>query len=70
MENENIYSKHCLYCGKEYIGKNKDPFGICPQCEQEKYCDRCGQEINYYEYMANCGLCEECAEEIEYGDDI
>lgn len=68
-QEENTYSKHCLYCGKEFIGKNKDPFGICPECETEKYCDRCCQEISYYEYMTNSGLCNECADEIEFGDD-
>lgn len=67
---ENIYTKQCRYCGKTFVGKNKDPFGVCPDCEQERYCDRCCQEIDYYEYMTNGGLCNECAEEIEYGDDI
>lgn len=66
---ENIYTKQCIYCGKTFIGKNKDPFGICQDCETEKYCDRCCQEITYYEYMTNGGLCNECAELVEYGDD-
>lgn len=62
---ENVYSKQCLYCGKSFLGKGKDIFGICPECEQEKYCDNCGQEIDYYEYMDNNGLCDECAYEDE-----
>lgn len=67
---ENIYNKTCMYCGKTFIGKNKDPFGVCPDCATEKYCDRCCQEISYVEYMTNAGLCEDCAEELEYGDDL
>lgn len=67
---ENIYNKTCLYCGKTFIGKNKDQFGVCPDCATEKYCDRCAQEISYVEYMSNGGLCDDCAEEIEYGDDL
>lgn len=66
---ENIYTKQCIYCGKTFIGKNKDPFGICQDCETEKYCDRCCHEITYYEYMTNGGLCNECAKLVEYGDD-
>lgn len=67
---ENTYNKTCIYCGKTYIGKNKDPFGVCSECEEEKYCDRCCQEIGYYEYMSNGGLCNECAEELEYENDL
>ena len=67
---ENIYDKTCLYCGKTFIGKNSDQFGVCPDCESEKYCDRCCQEISYVEYMSNAGLCDDCAEELEYGDDL
>lgn len=67
---EDIYNKTCMYCGKTFIGKNKDPFGVCPDCATEKYCDRCCQEISYVEYMTNAGLCEDCAEELEYGDDL
>lgn len=67
---ENIYDKTCMYCGKTFTGKNKDPFGVCPDCATEKYCDRCCQEISYVEYMTNAGLCDECAEELEYGDDL
>jgi len=67
---ENYYTKQCMYCGQTFVGKNSDPFGVCSQCEEEKYCDRCCQEIGYYEYMSNNGLCNECAEEIEFGEDI
>lgn len=67
---ENYYNKTCMYCGKSFVGKNKDQFGICPDCEQEKYCDRCCQEISYVEYMTNGGLCDECADEIEYENEI
>lgn len=30
---ENIYTKQCLKCDKIYIGKNKDLYGICQECE-------------------------------------
>lgn len=32
---ENIYTKQCLECGKTYTGKNKDLYGICPDCEEK-----------------------------------
>lgn len=67
---ENIYEKQCMYCNKTFLGKGNSLFGICPECETEKYCDRCCQEVSYIEYMANSGLCDECAEELEFGDDM
>lgn len=32
---ENIYTKKCLNCNNLYVGKNKDPFGLCPKCKSK-----------------------------------
>lgn len=62
------FEKRCRYCGKTFLGKGEAPYGICPDCEQEKYCDRCCQEISYHEYMGNGGLCDECADIMYNGE--
>ena len=41
------FEKRCRYCGKTFLGKGEAPYGICPDCEQEKYCDRCIYEMLY-----------------------
>lgn len=33
---ENLYSKVCIECGSEYIGKGKVPVGTCPECVASK----------------------------------
>lgn len=33
---ENIYSKICVKCGKEFISKGKAPAGICEDCNKEE----------------------------------
>lgn len=70
--NDTKYTSKCIECGKEYQNMHNVPFGMCPDCLENhmEYCDRCCQEITYYEYMENCGLCDECAEEIEFEDDM
>lgn len=69
QQKENIYDKYCIICHKPFASKGKEPVGTCPDCSKERYCDRCCQEISYYEYMTNGGLCNECAELVEFGDD-
>lgn len=63
---ENIYDKKCVECGKTYTSKGKAPVGVCPECLSEHvyFCNKCGQQIDYWEYNSNVdGYCEDCYEE-------
>lgn len=35
-QTENTYIKMCTICRNTFIGKNKDLFGICPECQLEQ----------------------------------
>lgn len=63
---ENMYDKVCINCGKTYTSRGKAPVGMCPDClkEEEYFCNKCGQQIDYWEYNSNVeGYCEDCFEE-------
>ena len=63
---EDVYAKVCVVCGKTYYSKGKAPCGMCSECEskEEYFCNRCGQQIDYWEYNSNVeGYCEDCYEE-------
>lgn len=61
---ENEYAKQCVICGKIYWSKGKAPCGACPDCYNDRTCNRCGQPISGDEYESNIdGYCEECQDE-------
>ncbi len=63
---DNTYNAKCIKCGKTYKSRGKAPVGECPEClsKEERFCNRCGQPIDYWEYESNVeGYCEECWEE-------
>lgn len=66
MKKDRYFTVCCIKCGQYYISHRNTPVGMCQNCinEEEYFCNKCGQLIDYWEYNENVeGYCEDCFEE-------